>query len=109
MYYGLASGTLPLYSGPCLGVKGGCVSCEIFLLSASLGAQVPGFAHLSAGLGDFSAGFAGKKDDNNEKKHLEGDHTESVWVCEHTRVLVYAKSAQQLDKPASQRGAPHDM
>ena len=28
LYYGLASGTLPLYSGPCLGVKGGCVSCE---------------------------------------------------------------------------------
>ena len=25
LYYGLASGTLPLYSGPCLGVKGGCV------------------------------------------------------------------------------------
>ena len=30
LYYGLASGTLPLYSGPCLGVKGGCVSCEYF-------------------------------------------------------------------------------
>ena len=29
LYYGLASGTLPLYSGPCLGVKGGCVSCDI--------------------------------------------------------------------------------
>ena len=28
LYYGLASGTLPLYSGPCLGVKGGCVSCD---------------------------------------------------------------------------------
>ena len=28
LYYGLASGTLPLYSGPCLGVEGGCVSCE---------------------------------------------------------------------------------
>ena len=31
LYYGLASGTLPLYSGPCLGVKGGCVSCEAVL------------------------------------------------------------------------------
>ena len=29
LYYGLASGTLPLYSGPCLGVKGGCVSCDM--------------------------------------------------------------------------------
>ena len=28
LYYGLASGTRPLYSGPCLGVKGGCVSCD---------------------------------------------------------------------------------
>ena len=28
MYYGLASGTLPLYSDPCLGVKGGCVACD---------------------------------------------------------------------------------
>ena len=31
LYYGLASGTLPLYSGPCLGVKGGCVSCDLKL------------------------------------------------------------------------------
>ena len=31
LYYGLASGTLPLYSGPCLGVKGGCVSCDLVL------------------------------------------------------------------------------
>ena len=29
LYYGLASGTLPLYSGPCLGVRGGCVACEM--------------------------------------------------------------------------------
>ena len=28
LYYGLASGTLPLYSDPCLGVRGGCVACE---------------------------------------------------------------------------------
>ena len=28
LYYGLASGTLPLYSRLCLGVKGGCVSCN---------------------------------------------------------------------------------
>ena len=34
LYYGLASGTLPLYSDPCLGVKGGCVPCERVHLSA---------------------------------------------------------------------------
>ena len=28
LYYGLASGTLPLYSDPCLGVRGGCVACD---------------------------------------------------------------------------------
>ena len=28
LYYGLASGTLPLYSGPCLGVRGGCAACD---------------------------------------------------------------------------------
>ena len=38
LYYGLASGILPLYSRPCLEVKGGCVSCEyIFPHSAYLG------------------------------------------------------------------------
>ena len=30
LYYGLASGTLPLQSKPRLGVKGGCASCDCF-------------------------------------------------------------------------------
>ena len=29
LYYGLASGALPLYSDPCLGVRGGCVACHL--------------------------------------------------------------------------------
>ena len=35
LYYGLASGTLPLYSGPCLGVRGGCVACDCGLVCGS--------------------------------------------------------------------------
>ena len=41
LYYGLASGTLPLYSGPCLGVKGGCVSCEVWYASAAVTHPIP--------------------------------------------------------------------
>ena len=47
LYYGLASGTLPLYSGPCLGVKGGCVSCdktlEIFILGLQFSFSLENF------------------------------------------------------------------
>ena len=30
LYYGLASGTLPLYAKPCAKVKGGCASCDLW-------------------------------------------------------------------------------
>ena len=37
LYYGLASGTLPLYSDPCLGVRGGCVACDFWLQKCHFG------------------------------------------------------------------------